>query len=441
MESELSNPESTIVGYTGNLSSPWSSCPNSPWELDPPTPNQRIAQSPLSCREMLTPETDMSQGDLTLSLSPLVVATSGKESLAPLVDLSDLPPPLDPMQDLADSLLPGTYRLRTNHLFLTYPKCPLSPERVMESLKKKFEKKVIRYVVVAQEYHGDGTLHIHALVILGTALDTVNARFADIDGYHGNYRSAKYPVAVERYVKKGGSYLTHGSRDVLREAKSKDKKELISLKLATEICNGHRVSSLISKPIYRSYCLTRTRALLQYQDLVLSANIVEMPPLPKIKSALEGNALLVSNWLLENFSGRPKALRSPQLYLYGPPRMGKTLFCQVLSSSKKTYFPSIGEKYFDGYDDSYELIVFDEGLESHPLTEILQILDGQRMRLPQRYQAFMKTKNVPVIICSNLPPEERYPNCHPDRKIALRDRLLVVNVTEFLDVFDVPRTC
>jgi len=370
----------------------------------------------------------------TIGADHALVGTSTSETS--LIDLT-LPEETSPaMQELTASLYPKSYRLRSNQLFLTYPRCHLTPGRVLEVLLEKFKKKVCLYVVVSQEYHGDGTPHIHALVILASALDTVNARFADIDGYHGNYRAAKYPVAVERYVKKDGNFLTHGSRDVLYDkCKEKKKKELISQRLATLIVNGSTVSSLSSQPDFRAFCLTRTRSLLQYQDVVRGAQKVEYPPLPPARSPLEGNALLVYTWLLENFGSTPKGLRSPQLYLYGPPRMGKTLFCQVLSTSKKTYYPSIGEKYFDGFDDTYEVMIFDEAMESFPLTQMLQLLDGQRMRLPQRYQAFVKTKNIPIVCCSNLPPNERYPNCHIDRKAALCDRFLTIHVTEFLNIF------
>lgn len=343
-------------------------------------------------------------------------------------------------RELTALLLPKSFRMRSRNLFLTYPRCLLSAERSLELLKGKFERKRILYAVVAQEYHGDGTPHIHALVILASALDTSNARFADIDGYHGNYRAARYPSAVETYVKKAGSYITHGNRDALREAKQTAQLP-ISQRLADRICSGSTLPSLISTEEFRGFCLTRLRQIQAFEEAVVkSMNVEILSPLPPYLATLEGNALLVSNWLKDNLSKGSRPLRSPQLFLYGPPRMGKTLLCNLLSSSIRTYFPPIGEKYFDGISDATDLIIFDEGIGSHPLTQMLQILDGQKCTLPQRYKSFYKTRNVPVVCLSNLHPRDIYKNCDPIRIEAFLDRFLIIHVTEFLKVFDIVYT-
>ena len=101
----------------------------------------------------------------------------------------------------------------------------------------------------------------------------------------------------------------------------------------------------------------------------------------------------------------------------------------------KTYFPSDQEHYWDGFDDSYQLIVFDDFRGTMKLSSILKLLDGQHMRLPQRYNSFLKTKNIPIVVSTNLPPHAVYRVSAYSQDVAFETRFKVIKVETFINIF------
>ena len=92
--------------------------------------------------------------------------------------------------------------------FLTYPKCSLSKEEVLEALKEK--RKGLQQIVVSRELHEDGSPHIHCYLYYGTQFTCKNERFFDIAGHHPNVQSAKSLKAVQSYIKKDGDFIQEG---------------------------------------------------------------------------------------------------------------------------------------------------------------------------------------------------------------------------------------
>lgn len=108
---------------------------------------------------------------------------------------------------------------------------------------------------------------------------------------------------------------------------------------------------------------------------------------------------------------------------------------QVLEASFKTFKPSYSVQWWDNFDDSFDLIVFDEFKGQIKCTLMNQVLDGQTMIIPRRHGDFHKTRNIPVIICSNYPPESIY--IHTDSVEAFIARLYVVNVEDiYFNIFN-----
>ena len=74
---------------------------------------------------------------------------------------------------------------------MTYPRCDAPKDVLVKNLTAKFKEKGIEKMVVGQERHKDGGLHLHAVVILGKKTNIKDPRALDIvfDGkrYHGNY--------------------------------------------------------------------------------------------------------------------------------------------------------------------------------------------------------------------------------------------------------------
>lgn len=71
--------------------------------------------------------------------------------------------------------------------------------------------------MVAQEQHEDGSPHIHAYVRFAKEKDVRKQEYFDIDGFHGNYQTAKSSIAVTRYCKKDGNFIQFGDIDILQE--------------------------------------------------------------------------------------------------------------------------------------------------------------------------------------------------------------------------------
>lgn len=76
------------------------------------------------------------------------------------------------------------YRLNGSGFFLTYPRCDLVKESVLDHLKALGE---VKSAVVAEEKHQDGTPHVHVFVKYFKKLDVRSPKFFDIGGFHGNY--------------------------------------------------------------------------------------------------------------------------------------------------------------------------------------------------------------------------------------------------------------
>lgn len=110
------------------------------------------------------------------------------------------------------------FRLDAKNLFLTYPQCNLSRDRVLELLlAKPWGSATVTGYIVAQERHQDGHPHIHCLLLLDKRKNITSASWLDLAGFHGNYQSAKNKDYVFDYCSKADSEcLSNITRDQLR---------------------------------------------------------------------------------------------------------------------------------------------------------------------------------------------------------------------------------
>jgi len=218
---------------------------------------------------------------------------------------------------------------------------------------------------------------------------------------------------------------------------SLEKSTPISQQITKELQNGKTINDLLKDSKYQPFLLTNLNKVKYYYQHFLSATQDgTLLPWPKILPNLRPQNSAILRWLGMNLFEEKRALRSKQLYLVSEPGMGKTTLSMKISQSIKTYFPSLGEKYFDGLSNEHQLIIFDEFHGAHPLGLMNQILDGQECILPQRYQAFTKKKNIPIILMSNIQPFDVYRKVSQSRNNAFVDRLEIIHVTEFINIFE-----
>lgn len=103
--------------------------------------------------------------------------------------------------------LPSKYRANRKKFFLTYPKCPLPMETVLQFFQNIGN---IDKYLIARELHSDGEPHLHCYIVFIDKQDFKNSRWADIEGYHpndgGNIRNE---LAVSKYCSKDNNFITN----------------------------------------------------------------------------------------------------------------------------------------------------------------------------------------------------------------------------------------
>lgn len=346
------------------------------------------------------------------------------------------------MCDIPNISEDSSFRLNCFNLAFTYPKCPASPEFMLESLMMLFSAKKPLYVRVSQEHHLDGSAHLHCLVCLDGKVDIKNARYADVmysnTVYHPNFKKAWDPAGWRDYImKEGWNTAVFGAFENVRLPKKGNQSEKIAMRVARKINDGKSVRDMLLKPRYQPYMLTNLAKAKFFETQLMGLKMAMLQPWPQTLTPLTGQNWAILKWIALNLPSDTPArpLRTKNLYLESPPGMGKTSLALLLSKTVKTYFPSLGEKYYDGLTNDHQLIVFDEFCGGHPLSLMNQILDGQECILPQRYQCLNKTRNIPVLILSNIAPHDCYKKAHPRRVEAFVDRLEHVVVNHFISIF------
>lgn len=112
-------------------------------------------------------------------------------------------------------------RIRAKGWFLTWPKCPIGKQMMLEELQAKFD---VDEYVICEEEHKDGDLHLHAFLKVKKKIEW-KPRLFDVQGYHGEYQVAKSWRAVVEYVKKDGNYISNIDLNAAAKKQSKMKKE------------------------------------------------------------------------------------------------------------------------------------------------------------------------------------------------------------------------
>nr|AZL96548.1 replication initiator protein [Squash leaf curl virus] len=122
---------------------------------------------------------------------------------------------------------PNSFRLTARNIFLTYPRCDVPKEEVLEMLLH-LSWSVVKpnYIRVAREEHSDGSPHLHCLIQLSGKSNIKDAGFFDLTHprrsarFHPNIQAAKDTNAVKNYITKEGDYCESGQYKVSGGSKS-----------------------------------------------------------------------------------------------------------------------------------------------------------------------------------------------------------------------------
>nr|AFP53914.1 replication associated protein [French bean severe leaf curl virus] len=126
----------------------------------------------------------------------------------------------------------NSFRLQGKSIFLTYPKCPLTPLFVIDYLYQLLKNFNPIYARVCTENHQDGEPHLHCLVQLDKRFNTTSQRYFDISDpnrtgvYHPNCQVPRRDADVADYIAKGGQFEERG---ILRASRRSPKKSRDSI--------------------------------------------------------------------------------------------------------------------------------------------------------------------------------------------------------------------
>lgn len=317
--------------------------------------------------------------------------------------------------------------------------------------------------IVAREVHQDGTPHIHAFVRFskkvalqgGPGLTLLDG----LAGQHGNYMATRQQVAWIKYIKKEDSMAIEWNMPatVRKQARrgldwnADDSEELAPSKRALKIAE-YAESIVKGRDPYdlndedAGFMMMNLDRVLRYQQWLKKKS--EGEPTVRVKKVTVvgggGAREAVQKWLDYAFVDGPavRPPRTPQLYLWGPPGIGKTRLWSKLAFamendamvSKLTRFDIPTNDNHDEYSPKHQFAVLDEFRGQKKIQWLNRFLDGSPMTLNARYNNHIKSRNIPVMLLSNFAPDTVYKNVEPILMQALLDRLEVVYASSDIDI-------
>lgn len=326
-----------------------------------------------------------------------------------------------------------SFRLNAQNLFLTFPQCNLSKEQAAQNLQSKHS---IEWAVIVQEQHQDGNPHLHIALRLKKKANFKDPRVFDHVGEkHGNYQGINSIGKTLAYIRKfDKTPFTIGSPPEPKEVKEK-----VSDSIALRLLKKEKLEAVIED--HPGFVMMNLKKLQDFQNYTEVQTMIKtvpawsMPQWNPVTHNPDPTMTILLEWCRDNIrTTAPRAHRTPQLYIWGKTEMGKTRFAQLITTNLRVYYYP-DEDWFDSYhDDAYDIVLMNEArlTPKHDISTLLQFIEGCHMSLKRRGTCpIIKKKNLPMIFCSNYPPQDLMKD-HVQRE-AFNSRLLVVNVQVPID--------
>lgn len=197
------------------------------------------------------------------------------------------------------------FRLQTKSVFLTYPRCGLSKEVLLDFILEKLGKDIGHYCICTEK-HRNGGKHLHCTLRLNETLRIRRCDYFDVtrDGrsYHPNIESCKDYSKCVKYVKKSGDFIEGGTmdeKDYSNRPADMKKKADRALKNRALLCNN--ISELVLQGDVR---LADAYNLKRCQNIVnLDRNSIKVTSfIPRIALWIHGSAGIgKSRWIRKTF--------------------------------------------------------------------------------------------------------------------------------------------
>lgn len=200
------------------------------------------------------------------------------------------------------------FRLNARNVFLTYPKCDASRERLQEALSD-LQPKPLQWAI-AREEHKDGTLHLHALVGYGAKVNIRDERHWDFDGFHPHVEAVRSTKATLAYCQKEDPEpLIVGWKSCGPGKRGRDEGEYLQLARDGDI---EGAIQRFAEEYPKEYTINKPRVEENLRSLATKPSEPDWP-IDAFQEAAE-------DWVP----------RSRALFLWGPSGYGKTQYAQAL---------------------------------------------------------------------------------------------------------------
>lgn len=274
-----------------------------------------------------------------------------------------------------------TGKNRAKGWFITWPRCSIEKEKMLENLKNRY---VLEEYVISREQHQDGAFHLHAFVKLIDRIVFKKDMF-DFEGYHPNVQVAKSWKAVVSYVKKGDDFIANIN-----------------------------IESALQKKGKKNIKLLETNA----KDLIEGGEVAAMD-LPKLLKAQHAWRELKYT---KTDSDEVFLEKKRHLWLYGPPNSGKTTILRKLKQDLgyDNFFQIPKNDDWAGYDNQRYLWI-DEFKGQLSVQQLNSACDGESKVNVKGASAILR-RNTFVIVASNYNIEECYKKLDSTSLDALNSR-------------------
>jgi len=298
------------------------------------------------------------------------------------------------------------FRLAALKLFLTYPRCLLEKQVVLDALKLKLSSKKIKHIIVAQELHEDGTPHIHAYVSLEQKTDFSSPSCLDIDGYHGNYQTAGSPEAVAIYIKKDSDFLEEGETSWEQAQTARRCHKKIILKSLVE---DPSESNLLAQVKEHPELLTDLKKMKVNLECLRQLQRQEDDKRARCQGFIPNTwGKLMPVW---NPDGQENGQKKRHYWIYSSlANKGKTTFLRALDSQFTCSWYNTRET-FQSLSSKSQFILLDEYAPGNSVTirQLNQMCDGT-YQYPIKGESALRLADPIIIVCSNMTPEKVYCN-------------------------------
>nr|QBX89245.1 replication associated protein [Apis mellifera genomovirus 1] len=241
------------------------------------------------------------------------------------------------------------FRFAARYGLLTYPQCgDLDPWAIVEMLGELGAE-----CIVGRESHQDGGVHLHAFFMFQSKFESRNVRVFDVDGMHPNVvRGYSSPEKGYAYAIKDGDVVAGGlGMESIRRPVSESRTVWDEI-----VLSGSREEffEACARLAPRALCCSFT-SLTCYADWRYRPEPVPYEH-PSNVSLSTANFPELAAWVSHNLEGLEHSGRRRSLVLYGPTRLGKTLWARSLG--RHAYFGGLFSLDEDVSDVDYA--VFDD---------------------------------------------------------------------------------